>query len=88
MTTESYDNWRRSQDCGTKRRYTYAEATRRAREPYKDGRPRRAYRCAFCGHYHVGRTRGFTDRNPNEWPRGGGIQEYLYLLYVMSRAGL
>lgn len=65
-----YDQWRKERDCGSKRRYTQSAAIRRAREPYPDGKPRRAYRCPFCAHWHVGGTRGFDERERSEWTGG------------------
>lgn len=63
-----YDKWRRDRSCTRKRRYSYREAKHLAELPCDDGKYRRAYLCAYCGFYHVGGTRGFETRDPNEWP--------------------
>lgn len=63
-----YDDWRRKRSCDGKKKFRKGEAYRVARRAWDEGKPsQRVYRCPFCSWWHVGGTRGFEDRDPNEW---------------------
>lgn len=66
----AYDDWRKKKACTGKVKFNKGEAYRTARRSWEEGKPdKRVYRCPFCGSWHVGGTRGFEERDPNEWER-------------------